>query len=134
MAGRSDIQAGRASIELVVKNSQFVKSLEGARRQLQGFGKAVSIAGATVAAAGAAIIAPFTAAVMHFAASGKELQMMSLRTSVSAQALSELGFAARRSGVDLEAVEHGFKHMEKTIGGAIQGSSEAADALGRVGL
>ena len=45
MAGRSDIQAGKAFVELYVKNSLLVKGLNEAKAQLQGLGKNIMAIG-----------------------------------------------------------------------------------------
>ncbi|HOJ76343.1 MAG TPA: phage tail tape measure protein, partial [Phycisphaerae bacterium] len=59
---------------------------------------------------------------------------MAGRTGVSAEALSELGFAAEQSGADLETLETGLRKMQKLIGDAADGSASAGDALGKLGL
>jgi hypothetical protein len=134
MAAGKDISAGRAFVELAIKNSAFYKGLRDSQKQLQAWGKAAAVIGASLAAAGAAIVAPLTAAAHTFADSGKELFNMSARTGVSAQALSELGFAARRAGTDSEGLEHSLKHMTKHVGQAALGNQEAAASLATIGL
>jgi hypothetical protein len=134
MAAGKDISAGRAYVELLIKNSQFYKQLKASQKQLEAWGKSIAVIGASMAAAGAAIVAPLTAAAHTFAESGKELFNMSARTGVSAQALSELGFAARRTGTDAEGLEHSLKHMTKHVGEATLGNQEAAASLATIGL
>src|SRR5690349_23376926 len=108
MPGRSDIIAGRASVELLLKNSAFLKGLRASSDKLKSFGKATAAIGAGVTAAGTAIVGPLLAAANHFAEVGSNLNDMSARTGVSAQALSELGHAADMTGGTMEGVEKGI--------------------------
>src|SRR5207237_488386 len=65
-------------------------------------------------------------AVLKFAESGDQIAKMARRTGVSAEALSELGFAAEQSGQNIDVLEQTLKKMQKTIGGAELKSGEAA--------
>lgn len=113
MASRSDIQAGRAYIELYVKNSALVKGLRAAQESLQGFGTRIAGIGAGLTALGSAIVAPIGAAIAHFMKFGSELNDLSARTGVTAGGLAELKFAAEQSGASLEDVEVALKTMAK---------------------
>jgi hypothetical protein len=113
VAGRSDIAAGKAFIELYVKNSQFVKGLKAARDQLQNFGSAIAKVGAFFTGLGAGILAPLAGAVAHFTKFGSELNDMAARTGVAAGELAELKFAAEQTGASFEDVEAGLRKMAK---------------------
>lgn len=113
MASRGDIQAGKAFVELYVKNSALVKGLNDAKKQLQGLGKSIMGVGAILTGAGAAIVTPLVAAVSQFAAMGSELADMSARTGMAAGSLAELKFAAEQSGAGIEDVEIAIKKMQK---------------------
>lgn len=63
MAGRSDIQAGRAYVELYVKNSALVKGLDQAGQRLQSFGAGVAKFGGVLSGLGASMLAPFAMAI-----------------------------------------------------------------------
>ena len=65
---------------------------------------------------------------------GDALDKMSLRTGVSAEALSELGFAAEQAGADLETLENGLKFMQRSLVDAAKGSATAQQALSLLGL
>lgn len=137
MAGRRDIEAGRAFMRLFLKNDltkQLSGALSGVGKQLQSTGRQVGAVGAGIAGAGAAILAPLAASVKHFAAAGDQLDKMSQRTGVAAPALAEFGFAAEQSGTDLNKVENSVRRMQKTIGDANRGLSTATEGLGRLGL
>lgn len=102
MAGRGDIKAGGAFVELFLKNNltkQLTSVLATGATALAGFG-AAAVAGAGVA-------------LVHFAKFGSELHDMSQRTGVAAGSLAELKFAAEQSGAGLEDVETGLRKMAK---------------------
>ena len=90
--------------------------------------------GRKIFAGGLAIAAPLAAATKIFAAMGDQVAKMSLRTGVSAESLSELGFAAEQSGADLGTVEVGLRRMQRTVVDASQGLKTAQDALGILGV
>ena len=66
MAGRADIQAGRAFIRLFMKDDltkQMSRALSKAGTQLRSFGQSVTSLGVQVFAAGGAMSAPFILAI-----------------------------------------------------------------------
>jgi hypothetical protein len=134
MAGRSDIEAGKAHIRLYVKNSELVKGLNWLGGKMQGLGTTVMKTGGMIAGLGASIVAPFVAAVSHFMAVGGALADMSARTGIAVGALAELGFAASQTGSGIEDVEKGVAKMQRTIAEAAAGEKTAADALTMLGL
>lgn len=105
MAGKSDIEAGKAYITLLLKDASFSKSLTAAGQKLKSFGHGVSIMGAAIAGAGAAITAPILAAVHGVTEYGTQLQVMSERTGLAVESLAELRYAAEQTGGTLEDVE-----------------------------
>ena len=137
MAGRGDIEAGRAFVKLFLKDSltgPLAKTINKVGQGMQSMGRQAAMAGAGLTAMGSAIVAPFVASVKHFAGFGDELDKMSQRTGIAAPALAELGFAAEQSGTDLNKVENAVRKMQKTIGDADRGLSTAVDALDALGL
>lgn len=133
MADTRGIRAGRAYVELGVSD-KLTAGLRRAQRQLRAFGEGLHAIGTRLTAVAAAALAPLGAAVKHFSSAGDDLHKMAARTGVSAEALSELGFAAEQSGADLESLELGLRRMQKVIGEAAEGSASARDALGALGL
>src|SRR5689334_9556301 len=107
MAGRGEIRAGKAFVELSLKDN-LTKGLKNASQKLKDFGGGVATVGAGVAALGTGIVAPLLAAASRFADVGSALNDMSARTGVSAQALTELGHAADMTGATMEGVEKGI--------------------------
>lgn len=113
MAGRADIKAGGAFIELFVKDGKFKQQIAGARSTFTSLATGVAVIGAGIAAAGAAILTPLAAAVKHFADTGGALHDMSQRTGLSAARLAFLNFAAEQTGARIEDIETALKHAAK---------------------
>ena len=127
------IRAGRAFVELGVSD-KLTRGLRAAQKRLQAFGASVSSLGARIAALGTAALAPLAASVRTFASAGDVLDKMAARTGVSAEALSELGFAAELSGADLQTLEKGIRKMQKSILDAERGLATTKEAFAQLGL
>jgi len=128
------VRAGKAFVELFADDSQLVRGLKGAEKRLKAWGKSISSVGATLGALGGAVLAPMLAAAKSFADVGSQLNDMSARTGVSAEALQELGFGAEQTGASVEDLETGLRKMQKSVGSAASGSQSAQDALAALGL
>jgi hypothetical protein len=133
MSSASGIRAGRAFIELGVSDL-LTAGLKKAQAQLKAFGAGLKSVGTGMMGIGAAALAPLAGAVKVFADSGSALNDMAARTGVSVEALSELEYAAKMTGVEMEGLEGGLRKMQKTVGEAAMGSDSAAEALGKLGL
>ncbi len=133
MLAATSIRAGRAFIELGMQD-KFSAGLKRAQQQLAAFGAGLRAIGLRMIAIGSAAIAPFVASIRAFSNLGDQLDKMSIRTGVSVEALSELGFAAELSGADIETLENGIRKMQKTVTEAAGGSVAAAEALADLGL
>lgn len=133
MANSSNIRAGRAYVELVIKDG-IAAGLEKARKKISAFGSVLTAAGAKLAGAGAALLGPLGLASQSYAAMGDELDKMSRRTGVSVESLSELGHAAKLAGTDLNTVEAALRRSQRVVGQAAAGSASAAASLADLGL
>jgi hypothetical protein len=127
MASGKDVRAGKAFVELYIKNNAFIKGLRAAQQKLRDFGAGVATVGKWMMGVGATMIAPFALATKTFMSAGDAMDKMSARTGVSTNALSELGFAAEQSGSSIEEIESSIRRMQKTIG---TGKGEAITRLG----
>ncbi|WP_428937763.1 phage tail tape measure protein [Fontivita pretiosa] len=134
MAFASGIRAGSAYVELLVKDSSFVKGLQKASKRLRAFGEGITSIGKKLTAVGAAIVAPLAAMGKHFASSEAQLLDLSERTGLSTEALSELGYAAGQTGADLGALEAGVRKMQRSVFAAASGSKAAAEAFAALGV
>lgn len=128
------IRAGRAFVELFADDTKLVRGLRAAEKKLRAFGASISRMGRQMVGLGAAVLTPLVAASKAFAAMGDSMGKMSKRTGFSAEALSELSFAAQQSGTSIEAFENGTRRMQRTITDAGMGMQSAADALEVLGL
>jgi hypothetical protein len=133
VANTQGVRAGKAFVELGVSD-KLTKGLRAAQKRLQAFGASVSSIGARIAALGAAGLAPLAAAVRTFSSAGDVLDKMAARTGLSAEALSELGFAAELSGADLGTLEKGVRKMQKSILDAERGLVTTKEAMVQLGL
>lgn len=91
---RADISAGKAHVELYVKNSAFVKGLNQASKQLTSFGRDLAKIGAGVAAAGAAILTPMAATISVASDMEEQMNKFNVVFGESAKAMREWGDAA----------------------------------------
>jgi hypothetical protein len=113
MAGRKDIEAGKAYVSLYADSSALVKGLKAAGQQLQSFGAGIAKMGGAMMGAGAAVLGPLAGMVASFAEAGSALADMSARTGVSASNLSALGYAAGMTGASMEDVEKAIRKMQQ---------------------
>ena len=111
--GKSDIEAGRAFVTLLMKDAGFSKGVAAAGKKFESVGKGMAIVGAAIAAVGATITAPLLEMVREFANAGDELYIMSQRTNESAEELQFLGYAAAQTGTDIETVQQAIFRAQK---------------------
>jgi TP901 family phage tail tape measure protein len=121
MANPSGIRSGRAWVEIFADNSQFIAGLKAAETQLMKFGSNIEAMGKKMMGLGMAVFTPLVGASKVFASTGEELHLLSQKTGLSVEMLSQMKFAADQSGVSLESLAKGFKMMEKNIYGSGQG-------------
>ena len=134
MASSQGIRAGQAFVELFADDSKLVRGLKAAEKRLKAFGAGVQSIGTKLFGLGAAAVAPLLGAANVFNEFGSQLDDMSQRTGISAEALSALGYAAKLSGTDLETLEGGVRKMQRFLVEAAQGSKSAESTLSRLGL
>ena len=134
MASTQGIRAGRAFVELFADDSKLVRGLRRAQKKLKAFGQSIRAMGLKIAGLGAAVLAPMLGAAKAFGAMGDQVAKMAKRTGLSVEALSELRFVASQTGTSLEALETGFRRMQRSIYDAGRGLSTQTDALADLGL
>ena len=126
-----DIRAGRAYVELMLKDKTFRARLASAGRSLVRFGKTAALAGAAV---GAAAVGGVAVAIKQFASMGDELEKASQRTGLTVEALSELKYAAEQSGSSLSEIESSVRGVQRALAAAKMGSQGAAQGFRLLGL
>lgn len=128
------IEAAKAFVRVYWEDSAIRRGIESTKAMLEATAAKIAGIGAGMAGAGATILAPLTAAVFQFAGAGAAIDDMSQRTGASAEALSQLAYAAGQSGTDIGTVEKSMRKLGKTVTEAADGSQGAADALSAIGL
>lgn len=134
MVSSSGIRAGRAFVELFANDGPLTAGLAKWEGKLGAWSDRVTGAGKAALAASAAVLAPLAAATASFVATGSKIDDISQRTGANAEALSVLGYAANRTGTDLETVEKALIKTQKASAEAAAGSQTARDSLAAVGL
>ncbi|GIX04629.1 MAG: hypothetical protein KatS3mg114_0498 [Planctomycetaceae bacterium] len=121
-------------MELFADDTKLVRGLKAAETRLKAFGAGVQAIGTRLFGLGSAAVAPLLATTNVFASMGDQLAKMSLRTGISVESLSELGYAADQSGASIEMLEGGVRKMQKFLLDAAEGSTTAEQTLSRLGL
>lgn len=134
MAKKRGIKAGGAYVELNADKGPLSKALRQAGGLVRGFAGVVKKAALGIIAIGAAGVAAGFSMARSFASAGDALEKMSARTGVSAESLSELKFAAERSGASIEDVEGAVRAMQRGLFAAKKGTGEAKEGLDALGL
>jgi len=134
MATARGIRAGRAFVELFADDSKLVRGLRRAQKRIKAFGQSIRNLGLKVAGLGTAVLAPLAASAKAFSSMGDQVAKMAKRTGLSVETLSELRFVASQTGTSLEALETGFRRMQRSIYDAGRGLSTQTDALRDLGL
>jgi hypothetical protein len=91
-------------------------------------------AGAAITAAGTAIGGVMLAMAKKTADFGEALRDASIRTGVSVEELSRLGYAAQSSGSSFEELEGGLRVLSRNANEAAQGSKAQAQAFRELGV
>lgn len=136
MATRRDIEAGRAYVELYIKNSKFLRGVENINKHIRKIGGGFQRMGAVITAAGLAIVGSITLAARKFASFGDDLHKMAAKTGVGVTALSELKFAAEQSGASIDTLGNVLQKMNRRFGRvtAGQGTAGQIKALEELGV
>jgi len=134
VAGAQAIRAGAAYIELTTRDSNLIKGLRRASQRLQAFGAGIRAMGLRVAAAGTAMLAPLLGAAKVFASTGDQLDKMRARTGFSAEALSELGFAAEQGGASIDQLDRSLAAMARFSVMVERGLKTSTDLLDMLGV
>jgi len=134
MSTAGSIRAGKAFIELSLDTTKLKKSIANVSRTMKNMGNSIRSVGINFLKVGTMMTAPIIAATMKYARFGDNIAKMSKRTGVGAQALSELQYAAERSGSTIEALDKGFRRMARVLIDSSDGLKDASDSLERIGL
>jgi hypothetical protein len=121
MASAGEIRAGRAFVELALRDNKFTQALQAISQKLANFSQSLLRISAQVGAVGLGLAGAFGKALSSFSSAGDELNRLSERTGLSVKLLSELAYAGKVVGFELSLVEDAAKNMraalaEKNVG------------------
>lgn len=125
-------------VRLEAETAKYQSELEKAKRQLSGFEKTANAAVKNIAVAvgAAAVAAAVGVAALTKAAidSADHLNDLAKSTGVSVEALSQLEYAAQRSGTDLETLTTGLRKLASTSFDAAKGLKGPAETFKMLGI
>lgn len=134
MAGGRAIRAARAFVEVFLDDGKLQRGVKRMQSTLRGVAAGVGRLGRGLFAGAATAAAPLILAVKKFVSIGDEVDKMSKRTGVSAETISQMGFALEQSGGKLSDFQTGLKGMANFLQGAERGLSTSMDTLDDLGL
>lgn len=136
-SGRSDILAGKASVELATDDSKLIRGLQAGLARLRTFASdagaifdQVGAIGRRVALFGAGATTGLVAIAKSFADTGAEMAKLQKQTGLSAKSLSGLSRAAADNDVPFEGVRKGLTALQKATS---NGGAAVEEAFARIG-
>lgn len=130
--------AGTLAVNLIARTAQFKSDMRGASGTVRGFASSVTSIGRKMAGVfgigGALSAGGLVFALKKQADALDNIAKKALLLGVSTEAISELGFVARKSGVEMRTFELGLQRMTKRIGEAKRGAGEAQVAFKGLGI
>lgn len=129
----SSVKAGEAYIELGVRD-KLDAGLKAASAKMNAVGKKFAMAGGAITAAGAAITGSLVAVTSSFASAGDAVDKASKRTGVSAEAFSQMVFAAEQSGAGAAQLEKAFFGLSRSMEGLSRNQGAVVAAYKAIGL
>lgn len=128
------IKAGQAFIEFTAKDKKLRESMKRIKTAMMGVVKVATAVAAIVTAAFTSVTAAAAFAASSFSKFGDEFAKAAKRLGIGADTLSELEFAAARSGASLADLESGFRRMFNVVGDLGDGTSTAVRQFGKLKL
>ena len=133
-ASAKDIKAGKAYIELTTKD-KIEKGLNAAKKKLTAFGSGVASLGKKFIVAGTAAAGMAGIAVASFVKQGAELTKIAERTGASVEWLSQMQYAAKQTGLEIDVVADAVKDMQERFAEASKlDSGEMLEGLNMIGV
>lgn len=137
MAGNTTL--AKYTVLLEAQSARFEKAIERSERRTKKFDRSVKKSLANVRQAflalGAAVsLRAIAGAIGRTLDYADSLAKLNDRLGVSTEALSELQFAAERSGVDFRTLTLGMQRLQRRVSEAASGMGEARGALAELGL
>ncbi len=115
MASKKQIEAGGAFVRIFADDSPLRRALKGAAERIKKFGQSFIAAGKVIGAGLGVAAVAVVGLTKKFANYADAIGDAAARTGLSAQALSELGYAAQLSGSNVEDLERAFRVFQKQL-------------------
>lgn len=123
--------------KLTVDNAQFKRGIEESQNRVRSFGESSAASmvkiGAAVVALGYVLKTAFST-LNETTKKFSDLADTSTRIGVGVESLQKLHYVATQSGISVELMDRALGKMEKTLGQAEAGSTQAALAFTSIGL
>lgn len=126
---------GALRVKLGLDSAEFDTGLKAAQGKLGGFGKLAGLAGAAIAAGMGAAAVGIGAAVKSAIDAADQMDELAQKTGTAVKPLSQLAYAGKISGVELDTLATGLKKLNVgMLDLAKGGKGKAADALRDLGI
>src|SRR3954464_1653310 len=103
------LEFGKAAIRLTLLSGDIEKQLNSFQAKFEKVGKSLASTAKSFAIVGGAITAPFVAGIAAFSSAGSQIRKLSRETGLSVEQVQQLGFAAEKSGTDVENFTSGME-------------------------
>lgn len=125
----SAIAAGRAYVELLLKDESFNAGLKRATERWKSWGEGLKKTGTTLKGWGNNLLAPFISAVPRFTSAGARLDDLSQRISAPLDDLQRLNFAFEETGTSLEENMSNLIRFQKELAKSGKSGKDFAGSL-----
>ena len=128
------IAAGRAFIELFVKDTNSKTAIANFARSVRRAGANIGLLGGALQGLSGVVVGPISAAAAEFASFGDAIDKAAARTGAATEFLSQMKFAAEQSGSSFNSFVSGLFRMERRIANAATETGPAVRALHELNL
>lgn len=126
--------AGSIVVDLLMRTGSFETDTRRAERQMRQLQRKIDRTVKRIGMYGLAVAGTFAAAMKSANNYMAEIGMAAERTSVSAQAFSELAYAAEQASLSQGELERVLRRSTEAINHGIKGGSKQAEALEKLGI
>ena len=149
MSAAGAIRAGAAYVEVFLEQNRITQGLTALQTKLRGWSASLGKIGAEsyggelpgplgaiarFASSPAGMFAGLLTAAKMAASGGSAIADLAEKAGTSVEAISALGYAARRNDVPIEELAAGIKKMQVNITDAARGGKQGQEALAAIGL
>lgn len=128
------IRAGRAHVEMSMKDAGLQSGLKKFQRDLMAMGKAITLGGSGLIAGATSIIGPVTGLFAKFTHNANEISRLATKLGVSTEEMSQFAYACETTGMSLEDVTGQFENLAERVAQGAVGSGEAAATFQKLGI